>query len=282
MNTIFHLSQYALQELKDSYHENEIRAICRLIYLDILQYTNIDIHIKKNEVLDESFVNKFYQIVALLKTDVPIQYIIGRTEFAGLTFALNPSTLIPRPETEELVVWICAHAPAQARILDIGTGSGCIAVSLAHLLPGAQVTGVDISTEALNQARKNATTNRAQVEFRQCDILHYEAHTWDHYDLIVSNPPYVRECEKQAMHKRVTGFEPHQALFVPDSDPLIFYRRIAEFGRHYLTSGGWLFFEINEALGTETVKLLEQLEYKEVTLKKDIHERERFIKCKKR
>lgn len=282
MNTIFHLSQYALQELKDSYNENEIRSICRLIYLDVLQYTNIDIHIKKNEVLDESFVNKFYQIVALLKTDVPIQYIIGRTEFAGLTFALNPSTLIPRPETEELVVWICAHAPAQTQILDIGTGSGCIAVSLAHLLPGAQVTGVDISTEALNQARENATTNHAQVEFRQCDILHYETHIWDHYDLIVSNPPYVRECEKQAMHKRVTGFEPHQALFVPDSDPLIFYRRIAEFGRQHLTSGGWLFFEINEALGTETVKLLEQLEYKEVTLKKDIHERERFIKCKKR
>ena len=149
MNTIHHLSQYALQELKDSYSEHEIECICRIVYMDVLHYTNIDIHLRKNEILDESFINKFIGIVRLLKSGSPIQYILGETEFAGLRFKSTPSALIPRPETEELVRWVGEWLKPGNRLLDVGSGSGCIGISLARLCQGAHVTGVDISPEAI-------------------------------------------------------------------------------------------------------------------------------------
>lgn len=277
MNTIRQLSQYALQELKDTYNPQEIQSICRIVFLDVLQYTKIDIHIRKNDILDESFVNKFFEIVRLLRDGHPLQYIIGETEFSGLKFGVNPSTLIPRPETEELVLLAKERLAAGKRALDIGTGSGCIAIALSAGCPGAEITGIDISPEAVETARANAIRNRVKAEFLVRDILHFETEIWQHYDLIVSNPPYVRESEKQEMQRHVLDHEPHRALFVPDSDPLLFYRRIAEFGCRYLIPGGFLYFEINEALGKETAALLENYHYRQVLVVKDLFDKDRFI-----
>lgn len=277
MNTIRQLTQYALQELKDTYIPQEIQSICRIVYLDVLQFTKIDIHIRKNEILDESFVDKFFDIVRLLKMGQPLQYILGETEFSGMKFGLNSSTLIPRPETEELVLLAKERLSAGKRVLDIGTGSGCIAISLSAACPEAQVTGIDISPEAVETARKNAIRNGVDTEFQIRDILHFEEEEWQPYDLIVSNPPYVRECEKQEMQRQVLDHEPHRALFVPDSDPLLFYRRIAEFGCRYLIPGGYLYFEINEALGNETADLLKKHNYREVQVIKDLFGKDRFI-----
>ena len=277
MNTIRQLSQYALQELKDTYNPQEIQSICRIVFLDVLQYTKIDIHIRKNEILDESFVDKFFEIVRLLKIGHPLQYIIGETEFSGLKFGVNPSTLIPRPETEELVLLARERLAAGKKVLDIGTGSGCIAIALSATCPEAEVTGIDISPEAVETARANAVRNRVKAEFLIRDILHFETEAWQQYDLIVSNPPYVRESEKQDMQRHVLDHEPHRALFVPDSDPLLFYRRIAEFGCRYLASGGFLYFEINEALGKETAALLENYNYRQVHVVKDLFDKDRFV-----
>lgn len=277
MNTIRQLSQYALQELKDTYNPQEIQSICRIVFLDVLQYTKIDIHIRKNEILDESFVDKFFEIVRLLKIGHPLQYIIGETEFSGLKFGVNPSTLIPRPETEELVLLARERLAAGKKVLDIGTGSGCIAIALSAACPEAEVTGIDISPEAVETARANAVRNRVKAEFLIRDILHFETEAWQQYDLIVSNPPYVRESEKQDMQRHVLDHEPHRALFVPDSDPLLFYRRIAEFGCRYLASGGFLYFEINEALGKETAALLENYNYRQVHVVKDLFDKDRFV-----
>lgn len=277
MNTIRQLSQYALQELKDTYNPQEIQSICRIVFLDVLQYTKIDIHIRKNEILDESFVDKFFEIVRLLKIGHPLQYIIGETEFSGLKFGVNPSTLIPRPETEELVLLARERLAAGKKVLDIGTGSGCIAIALSATCPEAEVTGIDISPEAVETARANAVRNRVKAEFLIRDILHFETEAWQQYDLIVSNPPYVRESEKQEMQRHVLDHEPHRALFVPDSDPLLFYRRIAEFGCRYLASGGFLYFEINEALGKETAALLENYNYRQIHVVKDLFDKDRFV-----
>ena len=167
-----------------------------------------------------------------------------------------------------------------ARILDIGTGSGCIIVSLGKLLKGRQLYGVDISPEAVRQAADNARRNGVEVEFEVRDILRYGEWEWPGFDVIASNPPYVRESEKELMHDRVLNYEPARALFVPDTDPLMFYRKIAEFGCDHLNRGGLLFFEINEALGKETVELLQKMGYEEVELRKDINERERVVKAR--
>ena len=227
--------------------------------------------------MDESFVDKFFEIVRLLKIGHPLQYIIGETEFSGLKFGVNPSTLIPRPETEELVLLARERLAAGKKVLDIGTGSGCIAIALSAACPEAEVTGIDISPEAVETARANAVRNRVKAEFLIRDILHFETEAWQQYDLIVSNPPYVRESEKQEMQRHVLDHEPHRALFVPDSDPLLFYRRIAEFGCRYLASGGFLYFEINEALGKETAALLENYNYRQVHVVKDLFDKDRFV-----
>lgn len=281
MNTIYTLTQYAFHELKDTYRENEIRSICRILFTDVFGYTNIGIHLKKYENLEESFVNKFFQIIRILKTGKPLQYVLGETEFAGLKFAVDASTLIPRPETEELTAWIEESVPAPASILDIGSGSGCITVALSLFYSQARVCGIDISEKAVRKATENALRNHSKARFLVRNILQYADYSWDTYDLIVSNPPYVRNSEKAFMESRVTDFEPHTALFVPDEDPLLFYRAIAGFAQSSLQPGGYLFFEINESLGQETVKLLEEYGYSDILLKKDINDKDRFIQCRK-
>ena len=222
----------------------------------------------------------------LLKNQQPIQYILGETEFYGLTFKVNENTLIPRPETEELVEWIVNKEPRpkiqELHILDIGTGSGCIAISLAKNLPKAKVYALDISKEALKIAKQNAELNHVEISFFEEDILNPETFDTEFrklkFDIIVSNPPYIREEEKQLMKPNVLNNEPHLALFVKDKNPLLFYEAITQFAINNLTNNGMLFFEINEFLGKEMIRLLVNTHFKDIVLKQDIFKKDRMIK----
>lgn len=278
MNTIRQLFQYALKELNCSYPDREIHNICEIIFMDLFHLTKIDILIRKNEHLDESFSNKFTEIITLLKSGIPLQYVLGETEFGGLKFKVNPSTLIPRPETRELVKWAGSSLHGTEKVLDIGTGSGCIAITLAHEHPDLSVTAIDISAEAIATATENAMLNKVAVEFLQRDILRPDIYDWSSYDLIVSNPPYVRESEKQWMQPHVLNHEPHRALFVPDENPLLFYKSIAAFGQQRLAPEGWLYLEINEAFGNEVASLLSSSGYAGVEIKKDMCAKDRMIR----
>jgi release factor glutamine methyltransferase len=212
----------------------------------------------------------------------PIQYVTGTVYFFGLRLKVDPSVLIPRPETEELVKWAADEMKGKSglRILDIGTGSGCIILVLGSLLPGSDLTATDISQSALGVASQNASLCGTRVEFRISDILDetaWESH--EEYDLIISNPPYVRSSEKGGMRANVLDFEPPAALFVPDDDPLVFYRAIAGFSQRKLAPGGKLFLEINENLGEETVSLIRQFGFTDMVMKKDMQGKDRFIRC---
>lgn len=211
----------------------------------------------------------------------PLQYIEGRTLFLGREFWVAPGVLIPRPETEELVELMLKEIPADARILDVGTGSGCIAISLAKALPDALVTAWDVSPEALSVARANARKLQADVRFVECDVLACQVDEVGLYDVIVSNPPYVTEAEKADMEPNVLQWEPSLALFVPDDDPLRFYRRIAVLGRDMLADGGRLYFEINRAYGREMVEMLRTMGYVRVRVKKDLSQNDRFVIAEK-
>jgi len=222
----------------------------------------------------------------LLKKHQPIQYILGVTEFYGLPLKVNEHTLIPRPETEELVAWVLNHQPItinhQLRILDVGTGSGCIAISLAKNLPNAEIYALDVSGEAIKIAKQNAKLNNVHVEFIEADILNSE--TWNsdfkdlNFDIIVSNPPYVREQEKQYMKLNVLDNEPHLALFVKDEDPLLFYKAITQFAIDKLSKNGRLYFEINEYLGNDMIQLLVKNQFSNIELKQDMFKKDRMIK----
>lgn len=215
-----------------------------------------------------------------LKQQQPIQYIFGKAHFYGLEFKVNENTLIPRPETEELVEWIIHEnnkRPAFS-LLDIGTGSGCIPVTLAKHIPQAAVSTIDVSANALALAKENAQANNVSVNFVLTDILRADTLP-QQYDVIVSNPPYVRNLEKAEIKPNVLQYEPHLALFVEDSDPLIFYRKIGQLALTYLTPGGRLYFEINQYLGAETVSLLEEIGFANVVLRKDLFGNDRMISC---
>jgi release factor glutamine methyltransferase len=236
---------------------------------------------KRNETTLEIDFEKIENIILRLKNAEPIQYILGETEFYGLKLKVNPSVLIPRPETEELVDWIVqSKLPANCNVLDIGAGSGCIALAIKNQLKKAKVSGLDISENAIETARHNALENRLEVDFFQADILNHSDFIDQKFDVVVSNPPYIRESEKPLMHSNVLDFEPEKALFVPDADPLLFYRTIAEFARKYLKKYGSLFFEINENLGTETVGLLADFGFSDIEIRKDINGKNRMVKCK--
>ena len=213
-----------------------------------------------------------------LKKHRPLQYVLGRTDFAGLNFRVDERVLVPRPETEELVRWIVDENRLKTpAILDVGTGSGAIAVSLARAIPGAEVSGWDVSLEALEIAMENAEANGVLVRFRQTDVLTEKPS--EKYDLIVSNPPYVRESERMVMRANVLDYEPACALFVPDDDPLLFYRKITELATLSLQDGGWLYFEINEAYGPEIVNLLKSNGFSGVELRRDIFDRDRMVRA---
>jgi len=220
-------------------------------------------------------------ILEQLKKEIPIQYLLGSTSFYGLNFEVNSDVLIPRPETEELVDWIIKDClifrnDVTLKIVDIGTGSGCIAISLAKNLPNAQVFAIDVSGKALATAKKNAELNNVEVTFIQKNILETASLDFQ-FDIIVSNPPYVRNLEKVEINKNVLDNEPHLALFVDDNDALVFYRKIAELAQKSLSKNGQLYFEINQYLGKETVALLENLGFENLELRKDIYGNDRMI-----
>jgi release factor glutamine methyltransferase len=276
---------YINHTLKDLYPRGEIKSFTRVIANYVCGLQPHQLLMCKSKELSGTEKKEIERIVERLRQWEPIQYILGETTFYGLRFLVNPFVLIPRPETEELVDLILKESTGKRlRVLDIGTGSGCIAVALSRHLPDAEVVAVDISEEALQTAGANNRANHTAVSFIQTDILSTERAKEEirgTFDLIVSNPPYVMEREKDLMGKNVLLYEPEQALYVPDNDPLLFYRKIARFGRDKLNKGGSLHVEINAQCGNETVCLLQQEGYKKVELKRDISGRDRMIRAEK-
>lgn len=269
-------------ELAGHYPDPEIRSIFYLVSEHLLNYSKIDIHLKSHVSISAPASRNFTEILQRLKNWEPVQYILERTEFCGLSFRVDNRVLIPRPETEMLVEWILREEQGKTHaVVDLGTGSGCIAVSLAINLPGASVSACDISEDALAMARINARDNQADVDFFYFNLLNDVTLLPVKYQVMVSNPPYVRELEKMQMRKNVLDFEPAAALFVPDSDPLIFYRRIALLGRKNLTDGGSLYLEINENYPHEVVKILENAGFYGMEIRTDLNGKARMVRGRK-
>lgn len=272
----------SLQGIQD---EQEIESFFFILTEYLHNLKRVDVALNPNFKLSDAEVEKWNIILADLQQEKPIQYITGEAWFFGLQFDVNENTLIPRPETEELVEWIIESQKSKVQsqkceILDIGTGTGCIPISLKTNLPQANVSAIDVSEKALEVAKRNAVSNRVDISFIQADILEVEDLS-QYFDIIVSNPPYVRNLEKEEIKKNVLDYEPHLALFVEDTDALLFYRKIAQLALKNLAPNGLLFFEINQYLGKETVELLENFVFKNIELKKDIYGNDRMIRCEK-
>lgn len=267
-----------IEKLIPIYDLLEAESFFYIILEDRFQMKRIDLALDPKFSFSEEELVQWNAILEQLQKEIPIQYILGTAHFYGLEFEVNENTLIPRPETEELVEWIIKKNDfkKEIKILDIGTGSGCIAISLAKNLPDSTVFAIDVSEKALETAKKNALRNDANVTFLRQDILATEDLGQD-FDIIVSNPPYVRNLEKVEIKKNVLEHEPHLALFVEDDDALIFYRKIAALAQKSLTPNGQLYFEINQYLGTEMIDLLEINNFKNVELRKDIYDNDRMI-----
>jgi len=272
-----------IAELLPFYDEMEAESFFYLILENQRQLRRIDLALNIDLVFSKDEILIWNSILEKLQLEIPIQYILGTTHFYGLEFNVNENVLIPRPETEELVEWIISSSAKlpnfkNIKILDIGTGSGCIAISLAKNIPNAEVFAIDISDKALATAKENADLNKVAIAFIQRNIL--ETNDLEQqFDIIVSNPPYVRNLEKAEIKSNVLANEPHLALFVEDNDALIFYRKIAELATKNLSPEGKLFFEINQYLGKETVELLEKMYFKNSELRKDIYGNDRMIAC---
>lgn len=272
------------KELQSIFDEKEIESFFYIILEEFHQLKRIDFALQPNFELDIMQVEKWKDVLNQLKTEKPLQYILGKTEFFGLPFEVNEATLIPRPETEELVDWIinCIvphNDGKKIKILDIGTGTGCIAISLAKNIQNSNVYAIDVSEKALVTAKQNANNNEVNVTFIHKNILETNDLN-ESFDIIVSNPPYVRNLEKEEIKRNVLEYEPHLALFVEDNDALLFYRKIGELAQKNLNPNGILFFEINQYLGKEMIQLLETLNFKEIELRKDIFGNDRMIKGK--
>ncbi|PXX23457.1 peptide chain release factor N(5)-glutamine methyltransferase [Arenibacter sp. ARW7G5Y1] len=279
-----------LKEIKNIYHleldtlfpKEEVDSF---FYLAIDHYLGLERFVLAMQpmlVVSKENENALFYALSQLKQERPIQYILGKAHFCELEFRVDENVLIPRPETEELVYWILEEQPRLdsqkgIKILDIGTGSGCIAISLAKKMPNAKVYALDISQKALKIAERNALDNNVDIVFLEADILSFEG-LKDKFDVIVSNPPYVRELEKMEMKNNVVGHEPGLALFVSDQDPLVFYKKITLFALSHLKKGGVLFFEINQYLGEEMKHLLERENFSEIELRKDLYGNDRMLK----
>jgi release factor glutamine methyltransferase len=278
--TLVEFKDFARKSLEKIYPSEEIESIIQLILEKKLNLTKIDVLLNNNYRFSQTETRELFQILEELKRQRPVQYIIGEADFYDLTLKLNEYTLIPRQETEELVDWLIKEYQGRsAKILDIGTGTGCIAIALARFLPEAYIEGIDFNEQVINLAKENSYRNKVKVNFYVMDILNEEL--LEGYDLIVSNPPYVRESEKKNMHGNVTEFEPAEALFVADDDPLIFYRKITEESLKALKTGGQLYFEINEYLSNEIRDLIENYGFTEIVIKNDINDKPRMIKATK-
>ena len=279
------------ESLKHLYPTSEIDSFFFIISEEYMGFKRIDIVLKSDFLIDKKSLNLMQIATKQLEQEIPIQYIIEKTEFFGLPFNINKEVLIPRPETEELVEQVLKEVSLtkicktttdettnekQLKILDIGTGSGCIAISLKKQLPSSKISAMDVSDKALHIAKKNAVLNKVDINFIHLDIL--KTNNLDQlYDVIVSNPPYVRELEKKEMKNNVLNNEPHLALFVDNKNPLLFYNKIAELAKKFLTKNGQLHLEINQYLGKETIKLLAEKGFKNIQLKKDIFGNDRII-----
>ena len=264
--------------LGSHYDAQELETIKRALCTELLGVSALAFYTKETVSLSPQQESLLESALKRLADGEPLQYVIGSTPFCGLTFHVDSRVLIPRPETAELVEWVAQEAGSRGSLLDVGTGSGCIAISLAHRLKGWKVQGWDISDGALEVARENNRMNGTDVEFRKADILN-APDVDQRFDVIVSNPPYVLESEKTEMEDTVLEFEPHSALFVSDHDPLLFYRAIAEFGHKTLNPGGRLCFEINPLKAEELKEFLVDAGYRGVEVRKDIFGKLRFIKA---
>lgn len=281
---------YFIEQVAPFFDEEEAASFFYLIIENWRNLKRVDLVMQPDLFFSESELIQLENVISELKLQKPIQYILGSTEFYGMFFQVNEHTLIPRPETEELVEWVVMSQNLEegrrklvnksVKILDIGTGSGCIAISLAKNIQLAHVSAIDVSIEALATAKKNATFNGVEVQFMHQNILETNSLS-ESYDVIVSNPPYVRMLEKQEIKPNVLEFEPHLALFVENEDALLFYRKIGQLAQNHLNKDGYLFFEINQYLAKETVELLENLQFKFIELRKDIYGNDRMIKCQK-
>ena len=277
-NKVSDVIRFFRQELNDIYLKEEIEQLIFLAFSEYLNFRRVDLTSKANDTMSESDLLKFSLCVKYLKNYKPIQYILGSTEFFGCKIKVNEHVLIPRPETEELVDLIrSSESGLLRRILDIGTGSGCIAIALKKIFPKAEVFALDVSEKALEVAKENAKLNEAEINFILADItLPFSAKR--PFDLIISNPPYVRFSEKERMNKNILNYEPHVALFVNDNDALKFYTVISDFALKSLHPNGKLYFEINETLGNDVKKLLEGKGFKNLEVKKDLSGKDRIVK----
>jgi len=270
------LEKEYIQSLSHFYDNDEAKAIFNLAASSVLKVAKSQLVIDKEKEILAKDSNKLSKILTDLKTGKPVQQVLGETIFYGLPFKVTSNVLIPRPETEELVDWVINHVKDKKEsLLDIGTGSGCIPIVLKKHLPHLDVSSIDISSEALKVAAENAQLNKININLIEADILKYS--TDKMYDVIVSNPPYIRELEKAEMHENVLIHEPHTALFVSDENPLIFYKAIADFALSNLNPNGYLFFEINEYLWEETLQILIDKRFKNIELKKDMQGKDRMI-----
>ncbi|MHB0756666.1 peptide chain release factor N(5)-glutamine methyltransferase [Polaribacter sp. M15] len=280
---------YFSDELSEIYPKEEIATFFFILIEEYLHLKRIDTVLKPDFVIQEERLTLLIQALEKLKKEQPLQYIIGKTEFFGYPFFVDKNTLIPRPETEELVEWVLKDVQDKRQknreeqdkflqILDIGTGSGCIPISLAKNLSNVSISAIDVSLDALKVATKNATLNKVNINFIERNIL--SATQLDcNYDIIISNPPYVRELEKVEIQNNVLENEPHLALFVADNNPLVFYDKIADLAKRHLLKDGMLFFEINQYLGKETANLLQQKGFQNIKLQKDLFKNNRMIKA---
>lgn len=291
--TLKNYRTHFLTELSEKYPQTEINSFFFILIEEYLNLKRIDTVLQPNFKIDEHHLSALNIALKRLKNEEPIQYIIGHTEFYGFPFLVDNNTLIPRPETEELVEWVIAEVEksqslkveklqsgktSELSILDIGTGTGCIPISLAKNLQNAKISALDVSADALKIASKNAALNKVTIHFIEADILQTE--TLSHqFDIIISNPPYVRELEKVEIQNNVLQNEPHLALFVSDENPLLFYDKIADLAKQHLTKNGLLFFEINQYLGEETKKMLSLKGYKNIELRKDLFGKNRILKA---
>jgi release factor glutamine methyltransferase len=282
IQTIKDIRFYLAKELKGLYNEQEIKTLAGLLIKTVTGITKLHQLYDDNFPLKDSDAKRIIEFAGELATGKPVQYVLGGTVFYNCIIKLDSSTLIPRPETEELVdLIINENRGYDGNIIDFGTGSGCIAIALAVNLPSAVVTGIDISREALSIARENAVINKTKVSFIEGDILNFDPEMVNKTGIIVSNPPYVRDSEKQFMGRNVLDFEPHQALFVNYFYPLVYYEAILKISEKVLLPGGGLYFEINEAMGKNLKDLFEKFNYADIEIIKDINDKDRIIKGRK-
>lgn len=268
------------EQLQHLYDADEIKSMLTIVAYEVLGLSRVDLVLKDNESLSEAQIVQLNNVLSQLQQEIPIQYIFEKAYFYGYEFKVSPATLIPRRETEELVEWVLSEMNRQPekkwRVLDIGTGTGCIPISIKKEFPLAEIFAMDISTGALKIAKENAEKLNASVIFIEQNIL--STTQLDSYDIIISNPPYVRNLEKAEIKKNVLDYEPHLALFVEDNDPLIFYRKITQLAQKSLMENGLLFFEINQYLGEEMQQMVSEY-YKIIELRKDLQGNDRMMKC---